>query len=93
MQYPPVVSVAKDDTKLSPESYFGEVFNQLEKSLNFTYVLVPNDGVFGNNDSGKWTGVVGMVHRGEVDVGIAHFTPTRYRKEVVDFAYPLMHAT
>ena len=63
------------------------------KRRSCEYVLVPNDGVFGNNDSGKWTGVVGMVHRGEVDVGIAHFTPTRYRKEVVDFAYPLMHAT
>ena len=39
-----------------------------------------------------WTGVVGMVKRGEIDVGIADFTKTRNRIEIVDFGYPLIHA-
>ena len=39
-----------------------------------------------------WTGVLGMVKRGEIDVGIADFTKTRKRMEIVDFAYPLIHA-
>ena len=53
---------------------------------------MPNDGVYGTNSTGTWTGVVGMVKRGEIDVGIADFTKTRNRIEIVDFAYPLIHA-
>ena len=55
------------------------------------YVLVPSDGAYGNNSTGSWTGVVGMAKRGEIDIGIADFTETRNRKEIVDFAYPLIH--
>ena len=36
--------------------------------------------------------MLGMVKRGEIDVGIADFTKTRKRMEIVDFAYPLIHA-
>ena len=110
-----MVAVTNNDTRLSKYSYFGEVFDQLVRTMNFTqvkndkiltttpftdllinmsrYELVPNDGVYGNNDSGVWTGVVGMANRNVIDIGIAQFTPTRFRKDAVDFAYPLMHAT
>jgi ABC-type amino acid transport substrate-binding protein len=35
--------------------------------------------------NGSWTGVVGLVVNGEADIGIADFTVTKERSEVVAF--------
>jgi hypothetical protein len=35
--------------------------------------------------NGSWTGVVGLVSRGEAEIGIGDFTMTKERSEVVAF--------
>ena len=39
-------------------------------------------------ENGNWTGLIGMVHRGEVDMAINSILITQARMEVVDFSYP-----
>lgn len=59
----------------------------LSNSLGFEYqLLVPEDGEWGRQeDDGAWTGMLGMVHREEVDVAIGHLTVTQSRQSAVDF--------
>ncbi|XP_071540585.1 probable glutamate receptor [Panulirus ornatus] len=64
----------------------------LAHSLNFTYDLQqPPDGVWGVKlKNGSWTGMVGMVVRHEVDLGLGPFAVTSVRAEVVDYTAPIL---
>ncbi len=50
---------------------FAEVFENLKSIMNFTYELTkPPDGVWGAiQPDGTWNGMVGMLSRGEIDIG------------------------
>lgn len=39
-------------------------------------------------EDGDWTGLIGMVHRQEVDMAVSSVLITQARMEVVDFSYP-----
>ncbi len=54
------------------DGYFPDIFYRLQEVLNFTYSVVPSvDGSHGGRRAdGTWSGVVGMLHRREVDVNI-----------------------
>lgn len=41
------------------------------------------------NDDGTWTGVIGQLHRKEIDLSPISFTRTKIRSEVVDFSLPV----
>jgi hypothetical protein len=43
--------------------------------MNFTYVIIlPNKTEFGSKDAnGSWTGMVGQISRGEIDIGKGSF--------------------
>nr|CAD7463067.1 unnamed protein product [Timema tahoe] len=71
---------------------FGEVWQVLEKKLNFTtQFVIPEDEAYGQSMSdGGWNGVVGMVMRQEVDVGVAPITMSLDRNDVIDFTIPLL---
>ncbi len=60
----------------------------LSERLNFTFELVEQrDGVYGYKDSssaGSWTGLVGLLASGAVDVGL-FLSRTAAREEVIDF--------
>ncbi|KAG7153933.1 Glutamate receptor-like 67, partial [Homarus americanus] len=64
----------------------------LAQGLNFTYKYVqPADGTFGSKQNdGSWSGMVGMVARGEADIALGPFGITESRTEVVDFTWPVM---
>ncbi|PSN34591.1 hypothetical protein C0J52_19840 [Blattella germanica] len=42
-------------------------------------------------DNGTWTGMIGMVHRNEVEVGIGAFSMTSSRTNAVNFFVPLLN--
>lgn len=52
----------------------------------------PVDKQYGySHKNGTWTGIIGMVHREEVDIGFAKIAMTEERNGVVDFSYPYLY--
>ena len=69
-----------------------EVIQEIAKYLNMTFtIIIPEDGQFGHEYSnGSWSGLVGQLHRKEVDFVIAPITVSKLRRKVIDYAdYPL----
>ncbi|XP_052069248.1 probable glutamate receptor [Mytilus californianus] len=64
----------------------------MAKRFNFSYKVVhPPDGQYGGpKEDGSWTGMVGMIMRGEIDIAAAPFTITSIRESVIDFTVPIM---
>ncbi len=61
--------------------FLPDVLNELRVVLNFTYdARVPEDRSYGRKDKdGKWSGIVGMLQRREVDINIGGQVSTGYR--------------
>ena len=59
--------------------------------MNFTYTLFsPEDGEWGApKDNGHWSGMVGMLESGEVDIAVTDLTYTVPRTAVLTFVTPL----
>ncbi|XP_076619997.1 glutamate receptor-like [Colletes latitarsis] len=72
--------------------FFGAVMQELSKSMNFTVKVMGTSAVYGNwNEEKKiWTGVIGEVVSRVVDFGIAEFSMSNHRLDVVDFTLPLI---
>ena len=55
----------KPTNESDPSTYTGfciDILNELAKNLNFTYsIYVVEDGEYGRNNNGTWTGMVGDV--------------------------------
>lgn len=61
----------------------------ISTALGFQYeILKPLDGEFGRLENGSWTGMVGMVYRGEADLVVSELAITKERSEAVEFSYP-----
>ncbi|GFY28167.1 lig_chan-Glu_bd domain-containing protein [Trichonephila clavipes] len=68
-----------------------KLLNILAEKLNFKYTIqLPTDnGFYGILDEcGNWTGVTGLVVRGEVDMAVLYMDQTEERWAVVDYAVP-----
>ncbi|KAF0312881.1 Glutamate receptor [Amphibalanus amphitrite] len=80
----------------SDRSFFAGVEKNMidaaARHLGFTYTHTPplsDEGVYGSRlENGSWTGVVGMVARGEADIAIGDISVTLERLAAVDFTYP-----
>nr|CAD7256869.1 unnamed protein product [Timema shepardi] len=72
--------------------YFGMVWRLLEQELNFTSVFlqVPGQSVGSVLKNGSWTGMMGVIVRGEADVGLTRTYITPRRKDDADFTLPLI---
>ncbi|KAF8766515.1 Glutamate receptor ionotropic like protein [Argiope bruennichi] len=68
----------------------GRLLSVLSQVLQFQYELVsPADRMWGNRlKNGNWTGLIGMVSRGEADLAIGFLSPTEDRLTAVDFTEP-----
>ena len=67
-----------------------DIVEFLAKTMNFTYDLgFPRDGSWGafNKDTGEWSGIIGDILDGDVDVGFAPLTVLHERAEAVDFSF------
>ncbi|XP_064482521.1 glutamate receptor U1-like [Ornithodoros turicata] len=61
----------------------------LSQHFNFTFTLVPNpERKFGGVDGERWSGMIGMVHRKEVDVSLGGLSIFYNRVKYVDYIYP-----
>ncbi|XP_041364195.1 glutamate receptor ionotropic, delta-2-like [Gigantopelta aegis] len=71
-----------------------EILKELAARFKFNYAIVePKDNVWGTpgaTPNSTWNGIVGMVQRKEVLMGVGPITITSIRSEVVDFTKPYM---
>ncbi|XP_046615060.1 uncharacterized protein LOC124302692 [Neodiprion virginianus] len=82
--------VLDDEGKEVWEGYCIDLMKKLAETMDFDYELViPSSGGFGERlPNGKWTGIVGDLLRGEIDIAVAPLTMTSEREEVIDFVAP-----
>lgn len=99
MSFPNVVKVAaiqlnsifefnSTDNRLS--GFDGMLLKTLAEKLNFKYdIRLASDKHWGYlNPQGNWNGIIGMLVRGEADIGITTMTITQERFQAVDFTVP-----
>nr|XP_045624236.1 probable glutamate receptor [Procambarus clarkii] len=97
-EFEPHIALVKEKSVTSATSFTGPMVNLLKiiaKSVNFTYRYVrPPDGSWGAKlADGSWTGMVGMVGRGEADFGLGPFGVSATRAEMVDFTREILTET
>ena len=64
----------------------GDIWTEIERKLGIESRMHLATEYGGAPDpNGNWKGMVGMVHRNEVDVAVADFFPTPVRYSAVDF--------
>ncbi|KAG7159497.1 Glutamate receptor ionotropic, delta-2-like 11 [Homarus americanus] len=96
-EFPPHVEVRETANTSGPRFRFSgamtRVLELLALSLNFTYTIIrPPDGSFGTKlSNGTATGMVGMVGRKEIDLGLGPFGITAVRAEIVDYTAPIVN--
>ena len=74
------------------KSFSLNLFSQSLLGFNVT-LHRPPDGSWGSLRNGTWTGMVGMVVRGQCHMAMSEFTMTQQRRQVVDYSMPLMDDT
>ncbi|KAK7476116.1 hypothetical protein BaRGS_00032609 [Batillaria attramentaria] len=93
MWYPYVIKVPGGNN--GSAAYTGlcmSLLRHLAQSLNFSYELVlPPDGEWGDYRDGNWTGLVGLLHRQEVDMVTAPVVVTAARSRVVEYTVPFVY--
>ncbi|XP_076276451.1 glutamate receptor ionotropic, delta-2 isoform X2 [Lasioglossum baleicum] len=72
--------------------FLGAVVHELSITLNFTMKVVNTLDSYGNfnEETQTWTGVIGELVLNTIDIGVADFSMTNHREEVVDFTLPLI---
>ncbi|KAK2163629.1 hypothetical protein LSH36_76g04006 [Paralvinella palmiformis] len=89
MNYAPFVDEKRRDNKTELFGIEIRILENLAEMFNFTYRFVRSvDGQWGNLVNGVWTGMVGMVYRGDADMAASGISLIESRDEVVDFLTP-----
>lgn len=80
------------DGKYVLQGYCIEMIEELAKRMYFDYeIVLPTDNSedYGSKmPDGAWSGVIGDLVNGEIDIAVAGMTMTSEREEVVDFVAP-----
>lgn len=60
--------------------------------MNFKIQVASSVLIYGswNEDKGIWTGVIGELISDRADIGVAEFSMTTSRLDIVDFTFPLI---
>ncbi|XP_035216727.1 glutamate receptor ionotropic, delta-1-like [Stegodyphus dumicola] len=94
MPYSPYVEVHKNENgELILSGIEGKYLDLVLKSIDLPYkTVIPADKEWGSRlPNGSWSGIIGMLQRGEADIGMSGLFFTEQRLEVVDFSTP--HST
>jgi len=68
--------------------YCVQLLEEMARRMDFNYTLLLADDFGHKQANGSWTGVVGDLVTGEVDIVVAAMTMTSEREEVIDFVAP-----
>ncbi|KAI5738536.1 hypothetical protein M8J77_008175 [Diaphorina citri] len=75
------------------QGYCIDLINELAKTMNFQYELVIASRFGKKLANNSWTGLVGMLMRGKIDIAVAALTMTAEREEVLDYVTPYFDQT
>jgi hypothetical protein len=92
-QLPPYLMIFQRGNTMVFEGVFGGVFELLQQRLGFKYSLVKgNEGHVGilQKDNVSYTGILGMLQRGEADMSIYKIARSLVRDKVADFTSPII---
>ncbi|KAF8778045.1 Glutamate receptor ionotropic like protein [Argiope bruennichi] len=83
------VNISEDGT-VNVGEYAGKYLKVVLEALKIEYRIVPEKSkLFGHLlPNGSWTGMIGMIQRGEADLAFTHIDLTEERSKVVDFSTP-----
>ncbi|XP_063881241.1 glutamate receptor ionotropic, kainate 3-like isoform X2 [Scylla paramamosain] len=87
----PYVSLKLDGRRvLGASGILIELLHSLTRLYNFSYTMkLPDDDQWGSiNSEGKWNGMVGEVHRYEMDMALGPTSITEEREKAIDFTTP-----
>lgn len=72
--------------------FFTKLLNELALHMNFTIDFVAMDDIYGfwNESEHKWTGILGKLQSGEIDMAVTQMTMTKERVDAFDFTCPLI---
>ena len=74
------------------QGYCIEMIEEMANRMKFDYeIILPTDNsedYGGKQADGSWSGVIGDLVKGEIDIAVAGMTMTSEREEVVDFVAP-----
>ncbi|GBN54107.1 hypothetical protein AVEN_85983-1 [Araneus ventricosus] len=91
LELPHVLSInISEDGAVRLGDYEGQFLQLVLEALGTEYEIIPEKNkAFGKLlPNGSWTGMMGMIGRGEADLGFTHVTVTEQRTEVVNFSTP-----
>ncbi|KAJ4445628.1 hypothetical protein ANN_12310 [Periplaneta americana] len=89
-QEPPLTVFKEDNGTLIASGFFGNLWNTLQRLLNFTTRLErAADNAYGSLDNGSWNGVIQMLQDKAVDVAVGEFRMTTERLDVIDYTRPI----
>ncbi len=75
----------------APAGLFPDLLSILENTLNFSqWISQPEDGSYGAENGGNWTGIVGYLVRNVGDFSSVGLTVTLKRKKAIDFGIVLL---
>ena len=79
--------VERNGSLIRMKGFMAELFYGFQEIMNFTYTLTrPPDGAWGfQDDLGEWTGMIGQIVKGEVDISPTGFVLMEERQKVVDY--------
>ncbi|XP_045115908.1 probable glutamate receptor isoform X1 [Portunus trituberculatus] len=87
----PYVSLQLDGRRvLGSSGILIELLHSLTRLYNFSYTMkLPDDDQWGSiNSEGRWNGMVGEVHRYEMDMALGPTSITEEREKAIDFTTP-----
>ncbi|XP_058793817.1 glutamate receptor ionotropic, kainate 2-like [Phymastichus coffea] len=79
-------------TNAKMTGYFETILAELQNFMNFKVVRAHESDASGHLDSGtgKWSGLVGLLTEGQVDLVVAPITLSKLRLRYIDFTIPLI---
>ncbi|XP_076325048.1 glutamate receptor ionotropic, kainate glr-3-like [Tachypleus tridentatus] len=88
----PFVKVDKIGACLAVRGPMAEILHFIATNLNFSYTVIqPDDHQWGSKKpDGRWSGMVGLLHRKEAEFLVTPASANFHRLEVADFTVPIM---
>lgn len=71
--------------------FIGDLWYEIQKVLGFDHnITIATDYGAMPDERGHWKGMMGMIHRNEVDIAVTDLFITEPRKRIADFTTPIM---
>ncbi|XP_016841021.1 glutamate receptor ionotropic, NMDA 1-like [Nasonia vitripennis] len=85
-------SLLKNQANGEGVAMFAKIMIELATQMNFRLRFVSSEDAYGvlNSSNNKWTGILGRLQSGEVDIATSEITMTKERMDAFDFACPLI---